>query len=85
MGGMATVYQAEHVHFREICALKVINANMIHDEALVERFMREAVLTRRLRHPNAVRVDDIDRAEDGSPFHGDGVSGRADASRSPSL
>jgi hypothetical protein len=39
-----------------------------HDEALVERFMREAVLTRRLRHPNAILVEDIDRAEDGCPF-----------------
>jgi serine/threonine protein kinase len=68
VGGMATVYQAEHVHFRETCALKVINPTMIHDEALVERFMREAVLTRKLRHPNAIRVEDIDRAEDGSPF-----------------
>jgi serine/threonine protein kinase len=68
VGGMATVYQAEHVHFRELCALKVINPSMVHDEVIVERFMREAVLTRRLHHPNAVRVDDIDRAEDGSPF-----------------
>ncbi len=68
VGGMATVYEAQHVHFNEICALKVINPSMVHDEPLVERFMREAVLTRRLRHPNAVRVDDIDRAEDGSPF-----------------
>jgi serine/threonine-protein kinase len=68
LGGMAAVYQAEHVHFRETCALKVINPTMVHDEALVERFMREAILTRKLRHPNAVRVDDIDRAEDGSPF-----------------
>ena len=68
VGGMATVYEAEHVHFSETCALKVINPSMVHDEPLVERFMREAVLTRRLRHPNAIRVDDIDRAEDGSPF-----------------
>ena len=68
VGGMATVYQAEHLHFREVCALKVINQNIIHDDTLVERFLREAVLTRKLRHPNAVRVDDIDRAEDGSPF-----------------
>jgi len=68
VGGMATVYQAEHVHFHEMCALKVINPAMMHDEALVDRFMREAILTRRLQHPNAVRVFDIDRAEDGSAF-----------------
>jgi len=68
MGGMATVYQAEHIHFHEICALKVMNFELANDSALVDRFMNEAVLTRRLRHPNAVRVDDIDRAEDGCVF-----------------
>ena len=65
---MARVFQAEHVHFHEICALKVVNPELVQDDSVVRRFMREAVLTRRLRHPNAVRVDDIDRAEDGSPF-----------------
>jgi serine/threonine-protein kinase len=68
IGGMAIVYQAEHIHFRESCALKVISPELGNDEALAQRFMQEAILTRRLRHPNAVRVDDIDRAEDGSPF-----------------
>ncbi len=67
-GGMATVYQAEHVHFHELRALKVITESLSGDDAFVRRFMQEAVLTRRLQHPNAVRVDDIDRAEDGRPF-----------------
>jgi serine/threonine-protein kinase len=65
---MATVYLAEHIHFREICALKVMNFELARDTTLVDRFMNEAVLTRRLRHPHAVRVDDIDRAEDGCVF-----------------
>ena len=68
VGGMATVYLAEHIHFREICALKVMNFELAQDRVLVDRFMNEAVLTRRLRHQNAVRVDDIDRAEDGCVF-----------------
>jgi serine/threonine-protein kinase len=67
-GGMATVYKAEHIHFREIRALKVISPALSGDDGFVRRFMQEAVLTRRLHHPNAVRVDDIDRGEDGRPF-----------------
>jgi serine/threonine-protein kinase len=67
-GGMATVYKAEHVHFREIRALKVMSLELCGDDGFVRRFMQEAVLTRRLQHPNAVRVDDIEKAEDGRPF-----------------
>jgi len=67
-GGMATVYKAEHVHFRELRALKVINPELAQDAKFVRRFTQEGIITRRLQHPNAVRVDDIDQAEDGVPF-----------------
>ncbi|HEV2378926.1 MAG TPA: TonB family protein [Terriglobia bacterium] len=67
-GGMATVYKAEHIHFHELRALKAINPDLAADANFVQRFTQEAVLTRRLQHPNAVRVDDIDQAEDGLPF-----------------
>jgi serine/threonine-protein kinase len=67
-GGMATVFKAEHVHFHELRALKAINPELAADIKFVQRFTQEAVLTRRLQHPNAVRVDDIDQAEDGLPF-----------------
>lgn len=65
---MATVYKARHVHFGELRALKVIETAMSADETFVRRFTQEAILTRRLQHPNIVRVDDIDTAEDGRPF-----------------
>jgi serine/threonine-protein kinase len=64
-GGMAVVYEATHIAFDERRALKVMNGN---DEEFARRFIREAQLTRRLQHPNAVRVDDIEKAEDGRPF-----------------
>ena len=67
-GAMAAVYRAEHIHFAEARALKVINPELAGNQSFVRRFMQEAVLTRRLRHPNAVRVDDIDKAADGRPF-----------------
>jgi TPR repeat protein/serine/threonine protein kinase len=67
-GGMAAVYKAVHVRFNEPRALKVINPELANDAGFVRRFEQEAIITRRLQHPNAVRVDDIDEAEDGRPF-----------------
>lgn len=67
-GGMGAVYKALHVAFDELRALKVITRELMADELFVKRFKHEAVITRKLQHPNAVRVDDIDEAEDGRPF-----------------
>ncbi len=67
-GGMAVVYKAMHTRFEELRALKVMNAELAHDHDFVKRFLQEAVLTRKIQHPNAVRVEDIDEAEDGRPF-----------------
>ena len=67
-GGMADVYKALHVTFGEVRALKVMNADFLRDELFVKRFKQEAVFCRKLQHPNAVQVDDIDEAEDGRPF-----------------
>lgn len=67
-GGMASVYKAMHVRFRETRALKVISPELASDVNFVRRFEQEALITRKLQHPNAVRVEDIDEAEDGRPF-----------------
>ncbi|HTV55434.1 MAG TPA: serine/threonine-protein kinase, partial [Terriglobia bacterium] len=67
-GGMGAVYKAHHEIFEELRALKVMNADLVSDEVFVKRFKQEAVIARKLDHPNAVRVHDIDEAEDGRPF-----------------
>ena len=67
-GGMATVYKALHMGFDEVCALKAIHPELASDLSFVKRFGQEAALTRKLQHPNAVRVEDIDQADDGRPF-----------------
>ncbi len=67
-GGMGAVYKALHLAFDEMRAIKVIAPELLSDDLFVKRFKHEAVITRRLQHPNAVRVDDIDEAEDGRPF-----------------
>lgn len=67
-GGMAAVYKALHLLLDEPRALKVISLDLARDEQFVRRFKNEAIITRKLQHPNAVRVDDLDLAEDGRPF-----------------
>jgi serine/threonine-protein kinase len=67
-GGMGAVYKALHITFDELRAIKVISSELVNDAMFLKRFQHEAVITRKLHHPNAVRVDDIDESEDGRPF-----------------
>ncbi len=68
IGGMGAVYKGRHVTFNEFCAIKVVNDSIAGDANFLQRFQTEAVVTRKLRHPNAVRVDDFDYTDDGRPF-----------------
>jgi len=67
-GRMGAVYKARHIHFDELRALKVISPSLCEDVQFLERFRTEALVMRRLNHPNAVRVEDYDRTEDGRPL-----------------
>jgi serine/threonine protein kinase len=67
-GGMATVYLAKHKAFNELRAIKVVSSRNLEDQNFMRRFKTEAIITRKLQHPNAVRVDDLDETEDGRPF-----------------
>jgi serine/threonine protein kinase len=68
VGGMGVVYRGRHVTFNEVCAIKIVNDAISGDANFLQRFQTEAVVTRKLRHPNAVRVDDFDYTDDGRPF-----------------
>jgi eukaryotic-like serine/threonine-protein kinase len=67
-GEIGEVYRAEQVATRQSCALKVLNAGLMSDSLLVERFKEEAKKASMLQHPNAVRIDGLEEAEDGRPF-----------------
>jgi serine/threonine protein kinase len=67
-GGMAVVYRAKHRAFDEVVAIKVLSARLSDEDEFRRRFHTEAVVARRLRHPSAVRVEDLDTTEDGRPF-----------------
>lgn len=57
-GGMGVVYLAQHQSLDRLAAVKFLPAEMAHDEAFVELFLREAKAAAKLAHPNIVDVHD---------------------------
>ena len=64
---MASVYLAHDEQLGRPVALKLLAENLSAEEALRERFVREAQLAARLSHPNVVQVFDSGE-QDGRPF-----------------
>ena len=63
-GGVGTVYLAQHQTLQIEVALKVLSPALSMDNpALAERFIREAQLAARIRHPNVVAVMDAGHDE----------------------
>jgi serine/threonine protein kinase/tetratricopeptide (TPR) repeat protein len=63
-GGMATVFRAYQPSMDRHVAIKVIRSTILHDQALRERFQREARLIARLEHPHLLPVYDFDGEHD---------------------
>ena len=64
-GGMGVVYRAEHPRLGATIALKVMEPELALDEVSRERFVREARVAARLRHPNIIPIYDA------GEWHGD--------------
>jgi eukaryotic-like serine/threonine-protein kinase len=61
-GGMASVYVARAqgvAGFERLTAIKILHANLAHEEEFVRMFLDEARLAARIRHPNVVATLDI--------------------------
>lgn len=58
-GGMGVVYQVRDNVLQEELALKVLLPHFADDKSVVERFINEVRITRKIAHPNIVRVHDI--------------------------
>jgi serine/threonine-protein kinase len=67
VGGMGKVYRALQAPLERVVALKVLNPNFpsSKDPGFQKRFLREASLTSKLRHPNTVTVIDYGQTDDG--------------------
>ncbi|GAB1444007.1 hypothetical protein MASR2M39_28520 [Ignavibacteriales bacterium] len=58
-GGMGVVYKARHIHFDEIYAIKRLWEQFSANEMVLNLFLNEAKILRRLNHKNIVQVIDV--------------------------
>src|SRR5262245_26351514 len=58
-GGMGIVYQAKHLKFDRIVALKMIRAGEHASTDQTERFVAEARAVAKLQHPNIVQIHEF--------------------------
>lgn len=54
-GGMGSVYLATNIHIDQKVAIKVLNAELANNQAIKDRFKREATTLSSLDHPNIVK------------------------------
>lgn len=62
-GGMGIVYKVRHAALDTIRALKALPRELMDNQDMVRRFYREARVMAQFRHPNIVRVLDVDSDE----------------------
>lgn len=62
-GGMGLVYKARHTFLDTLVALKVIKEEMTQHSEIVERFIQEAKLGAKLKHPNIIIIYDAGQAD----------------------
>ena len=67
-GGMAQVYRARHTLVDRPVAIKIMDARFAKDDAMRERFRREAKNAASLAHPNIIEIYDAGETEDGCPY-----------------
>ena len=65
-GGMGSVYEAVLIDLNKRVALKVLAAELTHQDEYRQRFVREARAAARIRHPNVVEIFDVG-VHDGLP------------------
>ena len=59
-GGMGAVYKCKDTKLNEIVALKVIHPRLLSSSQALSRFRQEVSISRKLQHPNIVRVYNLE-------------------------
>ncbi len=68
-GGMGRVYEAQHLRLPgRALAIKILHHVLATDSEVVSRFCREAEIAGTIEHPNVVKIYDVDRTLEGTPF-----------------
>jgi HEAT repeat protein len=58
-GGFGTVYHVEDLMVNEQLVLKILSTQLSLDPNMIKRFVQELKLTRRISHPNVIRIYDL--------------------------
>src|SRR5262252_5593448 len=67
-GGMGTVYEGLHLEIGKRVAIKTMSPVLAANPEARARFVREAQLASRVRHPHVIDVNDVGTDGDGHPF-----------------
>ncbi|WP_437967095.1 protein kinase [Sorangium sp. So ce260] len=67
-GGMGLVVGAWHLHLDEPVAIKVLRDELAQNQAIIDRFLREARAAAKIKSRHVVRVTDADRLPSGAPY-----------------
>ncbi len=68
MGGMGTVWSAQHRQTGRLFALKIMHATVAMNDDSRQRFLKEAKASARIDHPNVIDVLDVGELPDGILF-----------------
>src|SRR5450755_2343770 len=68
VGGMGTVYRAEHVLLGKSAAVKILHPELRHNREAVSRFFNEAKTTTQIKHPGIVEVFDFGHLPSGDGY-----------------
>ena len=68
VGGMGTVYRAEHTLIGRVAAIKVLHPEMTTSREIVTRFFNEAKATSGIKHPGIVEVFDFGYMQSGHAY-----------------
>jgi serine/threonine protein kinase len=67
-GGMGAVFEAEHLQLRKSVALKVILSELAGHDEIAARFVREAMASAHIEHPNIVATLDFGTLDEGGAY-----------------
>lgn len=68
-GGFGVVFKAVQVGLDAEVAMKILLPHVLDNEDIVGRFQREVAVAKSLKHPNSIRILDVNTTDKGIPYY----------------